>query len=76
MGDINALKSITKGYSCKGVRVAVVDGIVDGNHQDLIVTEEYSVGGIGSVQHCTGVAGIIRATGFNGVGIRGITYGS
>ncbi len=74
LGDINAKETLAKGYSGKGVKVAVVDTPVNTNHEDLTVAETYNPSSHGVGAHGTGVAGIIVARGYNNIGIRGIAY--
>lgn len=76
MGDINARKTLAKGYSGKGVHVGVVDTVVNPNHEDLNIVETYNPDNIAPGLHGTSVAGIISGSGYNGLGVRGIAYGA
>jgi subtilisin family serine protease len=65
----------------RGVRVAVIDSMVDRNHPDLrgqLTTIQDFVEGVAPVAelHGTGVAGIIAAAENNGVGIAGVAPGA
>jgi hypothetical protein len=71
------LSDLHKVATGRGVSVAVIDSQVEVNHPDLegkfIADKNFLSGGIaGSERHGTAVAGIIGATGDNGIGIEGI----
>lgn len=76
MGDINARKTLAKGYSGKGVHVGVVDDFANASHEDLNIIESYNPDSRSIDSHGTAVAGIIGASAYNGLGVRGIAYGA
>ncbi len=65
----------------RGVKVAVIDSGIEGNHPDLagqlLVNRNFVAGRApASEQHGTGVAGIIAARADNGIGIAGVAPGA
>jgi subtilisin family serine protease len=65
----------------RGMRIAVIDSGIDGNHPDLsgqLLTNRNFVSGQALVpeQHGTAVAGIIAAKADNGIGIAGVAPGA
>ena len=75
---LSALHELATG---RGVRVAVIDSMVDRNHPDLLGQVETIRNFVANRQappelHGTGVAGIIAARGQNGVGIVGVAPGA
>ena len=75
------LKALHELSTGRGVRVAVIDSMVDQNHPDLVGQVETIRNFVANrpappEQHGTGVAGIIAARGQNGVGIVGVAPGA
>ena len=90
--DINIEPAYQRGFSGRGVRIAVSDSGVDLFHEDLFLNflngehRNYSsttppyLGNPnierGGSHHGTAVAGLIAAAGNNGIGIKGVAYKS
>ena len=87
--DPKVLSVNKKGYTGKGIRIAVSDTGVEITHEDLVDNmlkgehRNYGLEGsswIGDPQvsdgHGTSVAGLIGAVGGNGMGSRGVAYGA
>ena len=90
--DMRVSAAWSKGYSGKGVRVAVVDDGLEAEHEDLesnvdvaasfnFITRENdptppSEDEPNTDSHGTSVGGIIAATAFNALGGRGVAYGA
>lgn len=84
--DMNVAGAWSKGYSGKGIKVAVVDSGLDATHEDLASNIDLSkswnfltstnnpTSVSGAFDHGTAVAGIIGAVAFNGKGGRGVAY--